>query len=61
MLGKISFTFDLSGTSLLGADDIAFHWAMSCGNDTIEGQLENPYEVPVPSRLWSGFAVFAPL
>lgn len=57
MLGKISVTFDLSGISLLGADNSACHWAMSCGNDTIEGQLENPYEVPAPAAF--GLAVFA--
>lgn len=59
VLGKISFTFDLSGTSLLGADDIAFHWAMSCGNDTIEGQFDNPYEVPAPAAF--GLALLAGL
>lgn len=58
-LDKISFTFDLSGTSLLGADNIAFHWAMSCGNDTIEGQFDNPYEVPAPAAF--GLALLAGL
>ncbi len=37
--GKISFMFDAQGTDLLSGD-LALHWAMLCGNDVIEGQVE---------------------
>lgn len=59
MLGKISVTFDLSGISLLGADNSACHWAMSYGNDTIEGQCDPPSEVPAPAAF--GLALLAAL
>jgi hypothetical protein len=42
--GKVNFLIDLTGTSLASADNIALHWGMTCGNDTIEGE----YAVPVP-------------
>lgn len=58
-LDKISFTFDLAGTSLVDAEKIAFHWAMTCANDTIEGEIDNPYEVPAPASL--GLALLAGL
>ncbi|MCI2282249.1 PEP-CTERM sorting domain-containing protein [Colwellia sp. MSW7] len=32
----LTMTFDISGTSLMGADQIALRWAMSCANDIIE-------------------------
>jgi len=42
-VGKVSYTFDIGNTSLWnplpnGPMNIALHWAMTCGNDTIEGQ-----------------------
>ncbi len=51
----ISFSIDLAGTSLLLGDEIALHWGMTCGNDTIEGAYDisggggNP--VPAPGIL----------
>ncbi|WP_138381077.1 hypothetical protein [Luteithermobacter gelatinilyticus] len=33
----LEFIFDVSGTSLATANQIAFHWTMSCANDIIEG------------------------
>jgi len=49
----LTFTIDLSGAgwSLLapGSDGLGFHWAMSCGNDTIEGFAAVP--VPEPGTL----------
>ncbi len=44
---SLRFVIDLAGTSLLSSDQIALHWGMTCGNDTIEGA----YEVPEPSIL----------
>lgn len=35
--GKVSFTFDVTGTALATANQIAFRWAMTCANDIIEG------------------------
>ena len=35
--GKVSFSFDVSGTALATANQIAFRWAMTCANDIIEG------------------------
>ena len=43
----ISFIFDLGNTALANAENIALHWAMSCANDTIEGQQY----VPEPATL----------
>ena len=43
----ISFSIDLAGTTLLNGDEIALHWGMTCGNDTIEGA----YAVPEPAIL----------
>lgn len=43
----LSFDFDISGTSLVSASEIGLHWAMTCGNDTIEGSVA----VPEPSAL----------
>ncbi len=34
--GTLTFSSDMTGTGLLGKD-LAFHWAMGCANDTIEG------------------------
>lgn len=44
----IRMVFDIGGTDLLeGSTEIALHWAMTCGNDTIEGS----WDVPEPSAL----------
>jgi hypothetical protein len=32
----LTMSFDISGTTLMGADQIALRWAMSCANDIIE-------------------------
>lgn len=58
-VGKVSYSFDISGTSLWSANPsnqspIAMHWAMSCGNDTIEGIVLPPppqNQVPEPASL----------
>jgi hypothetical protein len=39
---SLRFVIDLTGTSLLTSDQIAFHWGMTCGNDTIEGIVPEP-------------------
>lgn len=54
----IKFTIDLTGTALIGSSEIALHWGMTCGNDTIEGA----YAVPEPgilAILMSGLAGIA--
>jgi len=43
----LSFIFDIGNTALASADTIALHWAMSCANDTIEGEQF----VPEPGTL----------
>jgi hypothetical protein len=43
----LNFGVDLAGTSLLFGNEIAFHWNMTCGNDTIEGAVD----VPEPATL----------
>jgi len=43
----INFSIDLAGTDLLNGSEIALHWGMTCGNDTIEGA----YGVPEPTLL----------
>jgi hypothetical protein len=35
--GKLSLSFDVTGTDLATANQIAFRWAMTCANDIIEG------------------------
>ena len=47
--GVITFEFDLTGTTLENSDTVAFHWAMSCANDTIEGEFTKP--VPEPTSV----------
>jgi len=44
---SLVFNIDVSGTALEFSDSIALHWAMSCGNDTIEGITK----VPEPGGL----------
>ncbi len=46
----ISFYFDVTGTILASADQIALRWAMSCGNDIIEAvaNLAGDPDVQVP-------------
>lgn len=50
----VSFQVDLTGTSLAFSDTIALHWAMTCGNDTIEGAV-NAFtitsSVPEPTSI----------
>ena len=38
---------DLSNTSLLFGDEIAFHWGQTCQNDVIEGSAP----VPEPATM----------
>ncbi len=38
--GVVSLNVDLSLTSLLSGDTLAFHWDMTCGNDVIEGEFD---------------------
>ncbi len=45
--GQVLFTLDIAGTALDGASSIGLRWAMTCGNDAIEGA----YSVPEPSTL----------
>ena len=53
--GKISFSFDVAGTALATAHQIAFRWAMTCANDIIEGMasLSNtpPPSIPEPQTI----------
>jgi len=65
----LTMTFDISGTSLMAADQIALRWAMSCANDIIEvvTNFTTPpggsTSVPEPSTfllmLLAGFGLFA--
>lgn len=43
-----SLSFDISGLDLMPDSVIGFHWAMTCGNDTIEGAYT---PVPEPTTL----------
>ena len=53
LLKKVSFSIDLNGTGLEGSDTFAFHWAMTCANDTIEDLVLLPAAVvPVPASVW---------
>lgn len=45
--GVITFTFDISGTTLVDADSIGIHWGMTCANDVIEGAAA----IPEPATL----------
>ena len=53
----LSFIFDIGNTSLASAEDIALHWAMSCANDTIEGQQYVPEPATLALMLPALFAV----
>lgn len=46
---KLSFSFDVGNTLLAGAGTIGLHWAMSCGNDTLEGAYQFPILPPPPN------------
>ncbi len=47
----LQFVFDVNGTSLNTASQIAFHWTMSCANDVIEGVANFAGKVPEPAAL----------
>ena len=54
--GKVSFSFDVAGTALANATQIAFRWAMTCANDIIEGMVSAPTDpntnpIPTPQTL----------
>lgn len=54
--GLVNFNFDVAGTALESANQIAFRWAMSCANDIIEGMVSHrankpPVNVPEP-KTW---------
>jgi len=54
--GKVSFSFDVTGTALATANQIAFRWAMTCANDIIEGvasfaPTDNSTAVPEPQTV----------
>ncbi len=48
--GDLSINFDYSGIVAL-SDQWAFSWAMTCGNDVIQGQANVPTPVPEPSTM----------
>ncbi|MBS02608.1 MAG: hypothetical protein CMQ24_07875 [Gammaproteobacteria bacterium] len=52
----VTFQFDTTGTTLAGSGTVALHWAMTCGNDTIEGQVTGvnitTTAVPEPTSLF---------
>jgi len=52
---KISFSFNVAGTALESANQIAFRWAMSCANDIIEGFVSvtdpNTGTIPEPETV----------
>jgi hypothetical protein len=52
--GTIKFTMNLAGTALENASTIAFRWAMTCGNDAIEGSVTR--SAPEPAQ-WSLFGL----
>ena len=51
--GEVIFNFNIAGTNLEYSETIAFHWAMSCGNDTIEGEFSKPVPEPASMALLS--------
>ncbi|OKY27971.1 PEP-CTERM sorting domain-containing protein [Thalassotalea sp. PP2-459] len=52
---KITFSFDVAGTALETATQIAFRWSMTCANDIIEGLVsiadDQSVEIPEPQTL----------
>ncbi len=46
--GQVTFLLDISGTSLFSSGPIGLHWALTCGNDVIEGEY---WGVPEPSSI----------
>ncbi len=61
----LMMSFDISGTVLASADQIALRWAMTCANDIIEvvANLKDntPRPVPEPSTIMLMFAAMAGL
>lgn len=49
----LEFVFDVSGTDLATAEQIAFHWTMSCANDVIQGVADfaKTTTTPEPAAL----------
>ena len=43
---RIAIGYDFSGV-----DELGFHWAMTCANDTIEGGVKVPGSVPEPATM----------
>lgn len=48
---NISMNIDLFGTDLMNSTDLAYHWAMYCANDIIEGETTMTAQVPEPATL----------
>ncbi len=46
---KLRFSFDVGNTLLAGAGTVGLHWAMSCGNDVLEGAYQFPILPPPPN------------
>jgi hypothetical protein len=46
---KLSFSFDVADSALMLSASLGLHWAMSCGNDTLEGSYTFPPPPPPPS------------
>ena len=47
----LEFIFDVTGTELASAQQIAFHWTMSCANDVIEGVVNFGNKVSAPALV----------
>jgi hypothetical protein len=68
---ELSMTFDITGTSLMGAAQLALRWQMTCANDVIEvvtnfgsggtGTGVTPVSEPssIMLMLFAGFGLFA--
>ncbi|PHZ84486.1 PEP-CTERM sorting domain-containing protein [Paremcibacter congregatus] len=50
----LEFVFDVSGTDLASAEQIAFHWTMSCANDVIEGVVNLAQATRTPEPFAAG-------
>jgi hypothetical protein len=48
---SLSMSVDLFGTDLMNSTDLAYHWAMYCANDVIEGKTTITAQVPEPATL----------